>query len=157
MEQALYGPLAPSRESGLKYFGSADYSAAVKAGHTNLEIFNWINSNFSKFTPGAGNQPGAGGLYDRIQSSAQNEQSVAAQNRQRELDIARAEQLQREAEARQLERQKQMEIGARTQAANTARAGLQSSMQIRSQPKSTKTAGTQGFKRRQNASKPYCL
>ena len=89
----------------------------------------------------------------------QRQAEIARQEQQRQAEIARQEQLQRElqarqeqlqreAEARQAERLKQMEIGQRTQAANTARSGLESKFQIVSGSKSPQTAGTQGFKRR---------
>ena len=139
------GPLAGP--SGRSVFGSADYSAALGQNHSNIEIFNWINSNFSKLSPGPRNQPGGGGLYDQIQARAQEEQSVIAANQRRQAEIARQEQLQRQAEAAQAERLRQMEIGARAQAANVARSGLQSALEIKSQSKS-RTAGTQGFRRR---------
>ena len=132
-----YGALATSPEAGKMYFGGADYSAALSAGRTNTEIFDWINSNMSKLSPGARNQPGGGDLYDQIQASAL-----------REKEVARQEEIQRQAAAAQAERLRQMEISARTQAANTARAGLQSNLQIKSQSKSPQTSGTQGFKRR---------
>jgi len=144
----LYGATAPSAADGMKYFGHADYSAALSSGHTNLEIFDWINNNFSKLSQGQKNQPGGGGLYDQIQQRAQTEKQVAAQNQQRQQEIARQEELQRQAEAAQVERLRQMEISARTQAANTARAGLESKFQIKSQSNAAGTGGTQGFKRR---------
>lgn len=142
------GPLSPSQAAGAQYFGSADYSAALGSNHSNIEIFNWINSNFSRLSPGKRNQPGGGGLYDQIQARAQQEQSVIDANRQRQAEIARQEQMQRQAEAAQAERLRQMEIGARAQAANVARSGLQSALEIKSQSKSSRTAGTQGFRRR---------
>ena len=144
----LYGALAPSAASGMRYFGGADYGAALNSGHTNLEIFNWINSNFSKLSPGKKNQPGGGGLYDQIQQRAQSEQQVAAQNQLRQQEIARQEALQQQAEAAQVEKLRQMEIGNRTQAANLSQSGLQSSLQIQSQSKSPQTSGTQAFRRR---------
>ena len=145
---SAYGPLAPSAESGMKYFGGADYSAALGQNYSNIQIFDWINSNLSKLSPGASNQPGGGGLYDQIQTRAREEQSVIDANRRRQAEIARQEALQRQAEAAQAERLRQMEIGARTQSANVARSGLQSALEIKSQSKSSRTAGTQGFRRR---------
>lgn len=140
------GPLAG--ESGRQVFGSADYSAALSENYSNIQIFDWINKNFSKLSPGPRNQPGGGGLYDQIQTRAREEQKVIDANRRRQAEIARQEQLQRQAEAAQAERLRQMEIGARTQAANIARSGLQSALEIKSQSKSSRTAGTQGFRRR---------
>jgi len=95
----------------------------------------------------------AGLSYDEMRKQASAE-GVAfqsgAQQVFRQYDAQQAElQRQREAEQRQMERLRQMEIGQRTQAANTARAGLESKFQISSGSKSPKTAGTQGFKRRQ--------
>ena len=127
-------------------FGHADYYQNLNNGMSNQQILNWINSNTGQLHS---DRFGANELYSQIQSAARADSAAEAAAEARRAEIARAEQLQREAEARQAEKQRQMEISARTQAANTARAGLQSSMQIRSQPKSTKTAGTQGFKRRQ--------
>jgi len=143
-----YGAGSPNAESGRKYFGGADYGAAISGGHTNVQIFDWINANFSKLSPGAANQPGGGGLYDRIERAAQQERSVEAQNRQRQGEIARQEQMQRQAEAAAAERLRQMEISSRTQAANLSRSGLQSALEIKSSSKSSRTAGTQGFRRR---------
>tara|TARA_Y100000385_G_scaffold55062_1_gene52611 strand:+ start:199 stop:747 length:549 start_codon:yes stop_codon:yes gene_type:complete len=143
-----FGFGASSEEAGEQYFGSADYSAALGQNYSNIQIFDWINSNFSKLSPGKRNQPGGGGLYDQIQMRAREEQSVIDANRRRQSEIARQEQMQRQAEAAQAERLRQMEIGARTQAANVARSGLQSALEIKSQSKSSRTAGTQGFRRR---------
>ena len=95
----------------------------------------------------------AGLSYDEMRNQASAEGVTfqsGAQEVFRQYDAQQAElQRQREAEQRQMERLKQMEIGQRTQAANTARAGLESKFQISSGSKSPKTAGTQGFKRRQ--------
>jgi len=77
--------------------------------------------------------------YDAQQAEIQRQQEAE----QRQI----ATQL--EAEQRQKDRLKQMEIGQRTQAANVARAGLESKFQISSSSKLPKTSGTQGFKRRQ--------
>jgi len=129
-------------------FGHADYYAARGAGNTSRSILAYINQNFNKLSKGQTNQPGGGGLYDQIFASAERERQAEEAARQRASEIARQEQLQRQAEQAQAERLRQMEISARTQAANTARSGLQSAMQIRSQSKTQKTAGTQGFKRR---------
>ena len=95
----------------------------------------------------------AGLSYDEIrrkQASAEGVQfQSGAQQVFRQYDAQQAELArQREAEARQVERLRQMEIGQRTQAANTARAGLESKFQISSGSRSPETAGTQGFKRR---------
>jgi len=143
-----YGAGAPDAAAGAKYFGGADYSAALGQNYSNIQIFDWINKNFSKLSPGKLNQPGGGGLYDQIQTRAREEQSVIDANRRRQAEIVKQEELQRQAEAEQAERLRQMEIGARTQAANIARSGLQSALEIKSQSKSSRTAGTQGFKRR---------
>ena len=95
----------------------------------------------------------AGLSYDEMRKQAAAEGVVfqsGAQQVFRQYDAQQAElKRQLEAEQRQMERLKQMEIGQRTQAANTARAGLESKFQISSGSKSPKTAGTQGFKRRQ--------
>lgn len=86
---------SPNPESGRKYFGGADYSYARQTGSTNRQILNWINSNMGLLSPGAANQPGGGGLYDRIQQGADSEGNVDADRakkaaetaaRQRELD-----------------------------------------------------------------------
>ena len=134
-------------------FGHADYYANLAAGKSNQEILNWVNANKGQLHS---NRFGANELFSQILSGAQQEQQaanrqqeIARQEAARQAEIARQEQLQREAEARQAERLKQMEIGARTQAANTSRAGLQSRFQINSGTQSQKTSGTQGFKRRQ--------
>ena len=136
-------------------FGHLDYYNAIGSGSTNQAVLAFINSNFDKLSKGTANQPGGGGLYDQIYAGAQREKEAEQarqlreqENSRRQAEIARQEQLQIEAENRQVERLKQMEIGARTQAANVSRAGLQSAFQIKSQSKSPKTAGTQGFKRR---------
>ncbi len=94
----------------------------------------------------------AGLSYDEMRRQASAEgvtfqsgaQEVFRQYDAQQAELAR----QREAERQQIERLKQMEIGQRTQAANTARAGLESKFQISSGSKSPQTAGTQGFKRR---------
>ena len=94
----------------------------------------------------------AGLSYDEIRRQASAEgvtfqsgaQEVFRQYDAQQAELAR----QREAERQQIERLRQMEIGQRTQAANTARAGLESKFQISSGSKSPQTAGTQGFKRR---------
>ena len=95
----------------------------------------------------------AGLSYDEMRRQASAEGVTfqsGAQQVFRQYDAQQAElQRQLEAEQRQMERLKQMEIGQRTQAANTARAGLESKFQISSGSQSPKTAGTQGFKRRQ--------
>ena len=136
-------------------FGHLDYYNALSSGKSNRDVFSYINSNFSKLSRGAANQPGGGGLYDQIFAGVQREDAAekalqlrAQEAAQRAAEIARQEQMQRQAEEAQAERLKQMEIGARTQAANIARSGLQSSLEIKSQSKSSRTAGTQGFKRR---------
>ena len=94
----------------------------------------------------------AGLSYDemRKQAAAEGVQfQSGAQEVFSQYDAQQAElQRQREAERQQIERLRQMEIGQRTQAANTARAGLESKFQISSSSKSPQTAGTQGFKRR---------
>ena len=122
-------------------FGHADYYAALASGKSNAEILSYIQSNPSQLH---NNRYGPGELVEQITAAAGSERQAAERRR----EIEKQEQLQREAEARQVERLRQMEIGARTQAANTARAGLESSFQIRSNSKSPQTSGTQGFKRR---------
>ena len=129
-------------------FGHADYGQALSGGKTNLQIFDWLNSNMSRLSEGKANQPGGGALYDQIQEAAMREKSVMQANARRQAEIERQEAMQRQAEAAQAERLRQMEIGARTQAANVARSGLQSALEIKSQSKSSRTAGTQGFRRR---------
>ena len=91
-----------------------------------------------------------------LQAEKQFEQQMAEARWQTNLDeiagrveIQRQEKLQREAEEKQAENLRQMEIGARTEAANRSRAGMQSRFQINSGSNSPQTAGTQGFKRRQ--------
>jgi len=128
-------------------FGHADYYGNLAAGMSNQGILNWINSNQGRLH--SDRFQGSNELVSQITAAARQEQQAAAAAAQRQQEIARQEQLQREAEARQAERLKQMEIGARTEAANKARAGLQSKFQISSSSKSPETAGTQGFKRRQ--------
>jgi len=132
---------------GSDLFGHADYGQALSRGMTNLQIFDWLNNNMGQLSKGKRNQPGGGSLYDQIQEAAMQEKSVMAANARRQAEIARQEQMQRQAEAAQAERLRQMEIGARAQAANVARSGLQSALEIKSQSKS-RTAGTQGFRRR---------
>ena len=127
-------------------FGHADYGQALSGGKTNLQIFDWLNNNMSRLSKGPRNQPGGGALYEQIQEAAMRERSVMQANARRQAEIERQEEMQRQAEAAQSERLRQMEIGARAQAANVARSGLQSSLEIKSQSKS-KTAGTQGFRR----------
>jgi|14_taG_2_1085336.scaffolds.fasta_scaffold31562_2 hypothetical protein len=126
-------------------FGHADYYAALASGKSNAEILSYIQSNPSQLH---NNRYGPGELVSQITAAAGQERQAAQAAADRRREIERQEQLQREAEARQAERLRQMEIGARTQAANTARAGLESSFQIRSNSKSPQTSGTQGFKRR---------
>jgi hypothetical protein len=127
-------------------FGHADYYGNLAAGKSNQDILNWINSNQGQLHS---DRFGAGELVSQITAAAAQERQMAQAEVQRRAEIARQEQLQREAEERQAERLRQMEIRERTQAANTARAGLESSFQIRSNSKSPQTSGTQGFKRRQ--------
>ena len=144
----LYGASAPSAASGMKYFGGADYSAALSSGHTNLEILNWINSNFNKLSPGSMNQPGGGGLYDAIASSASQESQAAAQKAATEKAFNMQIQQQQLQEQAQAEKLKQLEISERVKAANTARSNMRSQFQIKSSSKSPETSGTQGFRRR---------
>jgi hypothetical protein len=127
-------------------FGHADYYAALASGKSNEEILRYIQSNSGSLH---NNRYGPGELVEQITAAAGAERQAADMARERQQQIQRQEQLQREAEERQVERLRQMEISARTQAANTARAGLESSFQIRSNSKSPQTSGTQGFKRRQ--------
>ncbi len=128
-------------------FGHMDMYAAQQAGTDPRDLLAFLNANPN--TLSQDNRPGAGGVYDMVAQQA----TVAQENKkfadQRAQEIQRQERLQREAEARQVERLYQMEIGARTEAANKARAGLQSKFQISSASKAPQTAGTQAFKRRQ--------
>ena len=128
-------------------FGHMDMYASNQAGTDPRDVLAFLNANPN--TLSQDNRPGAGGVYDMIANQATAAQAAETAAAQRAEEIARQEQLQREAEARQAERLKQMEISARTEAANKARAGLQSKFQISSSSKSPETAGTQGFKRRQ--------
>jgi hypothetical protein len=154
-----YNPNLPgmTAEKGKSMFGHMDMYAAQQAGEDPRKVLAFLNANLN--TLGPNNAPGGGGVYDIVaqQASAIQAAETAAAQRAQEIkrleekraqEIARQEQLQLEAEARQAERLRQMEIGARTQAANKARAGLQSSLQIKSQSKAPGTGGTQGFKRR---------
>ena len=109
-------------------------------------ILNWINSNQGRLH--SDRFQGSNELVSQITAAAGAEQQAAAAAARRQQEIQRQEQLQREAEERQAERLRQMEISERTQAANKARAGLESSFQIRSKSKESNTGGTQGFKRR---------
>ena len=151
----LVGMTAAQGES---MFGHMDMYAAQQAGDDPRDVLAFLNANLDKL--GGNNAPGGGGVYDLVQqqattltkteeANALRNEEIARQEGIRQAEIRRQEQLQREAETRQVERLKQMEIGARTQAANKARAGLQSRFQISSASKSPQTAGTQGFKRRQ--------
>ena len=127
--------MAISTEYGLstEFFGHKDYYKALEKQLTNRQIKKYLDTNMGKLR--GVNVPGnAAGVYE-----------LAARGAEQEQELMR----QREAEQREMERLKQMEIGQRTQAANTARAGLQSKFQIGSSSKSPQTAGTQGFKRRQ--------
>jgi hypothetical protein len=126
-------------------FGHQDYYRALASGQSNAQILAYIQSNPDQLH---GNRYGPGELVSQITAAAGQEQAAAQAARQRALEIQRQEQLQREAEERQAERLRQMEISERTQAANKARAGLESSFQIRSKSKESNTGGTQGFKRR---------
>jgi len=126
-------------------FGHMDYYMNRAAGKSDREIMQWINANPSKLSV---NRFGPGELVQQISSGATNEANRAADSAARAAEIDRAETLQREAEAREVERLKQMEISKRVQAANAARAGMQSSLQIKSGSKEPSTSGTQGFKRR---------
>jgi hypothetical protein len=127
-------------------FGHADYYGNLAAGMSNQAILDWINSNQGQLNSKRFQGPDE--LVSQIAAAAGAEQQAAEMAAQRQQEIQKQEQLQREAEARQAERLRQMEISSRTQAANKARAGLESSFQIRSNSKSPQTSGTQGFKRR---------
>ena len=134
--------MAISTEYGqsTEFFGHQDYYKALEKQLTNLQIKKYLDANMGKLR--GVNVPGsATGVYELASRGAGQEQELMRQ----EQELMR----QREAEQREMERLKQMEIGQRTQAANTARAGFQSKFQIGSSSKSPQTAGTQGFKRRQ--------
>lgn len=128
-------------------FGHADMYSAQLSGQDPREVLAFLTANPNKLSQD--NRPGAGGVYDLIAQQAVNAQAAEDAAAQLAAEIKKQEQMQREAEARQSERLRQMEISARTEAANKARAGLQSKFQISSSSKSPETAGTQGFKRRQ--------
>jgi len=126
-------------------FGHQDYYRALSSGQSNEQILAYIQANPNQLH---GNRYGPGELVQQITSAANQEQAARQAAQQRAMEIQRQEQLQREAEERQAERLRQMEISERTQAANKARAGLESSFQIRSKSKESDTGGTQGFRRR---------
>ena len=128
-------------------FGHADMYSAQLSGQDPREVLSFLTANPKKLSQD--NKPGAGGVYDLIAQQAINAQAAEDAAAQRAAEIQKQEQMQREAEARQAERLRQMEISARTQAANTSRAGLESKFQIKSQSNAAGTGGTQGFKRRQ--------
>ena len=122
-----YNPNLPGMTAaqGQSMFGHMDMYAAQQSGEDPREVLAFLNANLN--TLGGSNAPGGGGVYDMIAqqaTAAQLADNAAAQRAQeaaqRAQEIARQEQLQREAEARQAERLKQMEISARTEAANKA-------------------------------------
>tara|TARA_R100000951_G_C2505330_1_gene138702 strand:+ start:23 stop:520 length:498 start_codon:yes stop_codon:yes gene_type:complete len=138
--------MAISTEYGesTEFFGHKDYYKALEKQLTNLQIKKYLDANMGKLR--GVNVPGsATGVYELASRGAGQEQAITRQREAEQREIER----QREAEQREMERLKQMEIGQRTQAANTARAGFQSKFQIGSSSRSPQTAGTQGFKRRQ--------
>ena len=128
-------------------FGHADMYSAQLAGTDPREILQFLTANPNKLSQD--NKPGAGGVYDLIAQQAINSQAAEEAAAERAAEIKRQEQMQAAAEAAQAERLRQMEIGARTQAANISRAGLESKFQIKSRSNAAGTGGTQGFKRRQ--------
>ena len=66
------------------YFGHADYTYHRGQGKTAQYLLDWVNSNFSKFSPGPKNQPGGGGLYDQMVADASAERAAADQARRLE-------------------------------------------------------------------------
>lgn len=146
-----------------KYFGHADYEAALRQGYTPNEVLAYLERNQSLLQ--GNNQKGRGGLYDQIREqvsaafyaqqgtgststpslpdySDQLDGGVdqdAIDAFREEMDAARK--AQRKQERRQLRAQQ-------TQAANAARAGQMAQFKIGTQTPSGQTGGTGQFKRR---------
>ena len=66
------------------YFGGADYAYHRGQGKTAQYLLNWVNNNFSRFSPGPQNQPGGGGLYDQMVADANAERAAMEQARRLE-------------------------------------------------------------------------
>ncbi len=154
-----YNPqLATSVEKGLSQFGDADLVGNRSAGFTDQEILDFLNANPGTLNPQQ--RPGiAGGIYEQVASSVQQQNERAAQEaqRQQELDkIAAEAKSQQERLAReQEERLRQLEIASRTAQQNQLAGSRTAQLQLQSisnLPGSQ--GGTSAFKRRPLQIKP---
>jgi len=154
-----YNPqLATSAEKGLSQFGDADLVGNRSAGFTDQEILDFLNTNPGTLNPQQ--KPGiAGGIYEQVASSVQQQNERAAQEaqRQQELDkIAAESKAEQERLAReQAERLKQLEIASRTAQQNQLAGSKTAQLQLQSisnLPGSQ--GGTSAFKRRPLQIKP---
>ena len=154
-----YNPqLATSAEKGLSQFGDADLVGNRSAGFTDQEILDFLNTNPGTLNPQQ--KPGiAGGIYEQVASSVQQQNERAAQEaqRQQELDkiAAEAKSQQEQLAREQAERLKQLEIASRTAQQNQLAGSKTAQLQLQSisnLPGSQ--GGTSAFKRRPLQIKP---
>ena len=154
-----YNPqLATSAEKGLSQFGDADLVGNRSAGFTDQEILDFLNTNPGTLNPQQ--KPGiAGGIYEQVASSVQQQNERAAQEaqRQQELDkiAAEAKSQQEQLAREQAERLKQLEIASRTAQQNQLAGSRTAALELQSisnLPGSQ--GGTSAFKRRPLQIKP---
>ena len=154
-----YNPqLVTSKEKGLSQFGDADLVGNRSAGFTDQEILNFLNANPGTLNPQQ--KPGiAGGIYEQVASSVQQQNQRAAEEaqRQQELDkiAADAQAQQERLAAEQAERLRQLEIANRTAQQNQLAGSKTAQLQLQSisnLPGSQ--GGTGAFKRKAMQIKP---
>jgi hypothetical protein len=140
-------------------FGHADYDAALKAGGSNSDIFNFLNNNQGLLA--GGNVAGrAGGLYETLKNKAAEEAAAKPDFRAElakiqqeqtaylnDLQIAQNTRLDALA-ADQQRRSDELAAGQRTYQQNQARSGQIGALQIGGAAETPRAGGTQGFKRR---------
>jgi hypothetical protein len=154
-----YNPqLATSAEKGLSQFGDADLVGNRSAGFTDQEILDFLNTNPGTLNPQQ--KPGiAGGIYEQVASSVQQQNERAAQEaqRQQELDkiAAEAKSQQEQLAREQEERLKQLEIASRTAQQNQLAGSKTAQLQLQSISNLPGSQGGTGvFKRRPLQIKP---
>ena len=144
-------------------FGDADYGVAIGEGISNKDILQFLNSDMSRLSQGEKNQPGGGGLYDKILAAAQQEQlrDTGLQKYRADADRLAAEQSRyiNDLQIQQNERMSQLaaeqerksrELASNqlTYQQNQSRSGQLGALQIAGSSETPRTGGTQGFKRR---------
>ena len=154
-----YNPqLATSKEKGLSQFGDADLVGNRSAGFTDQEILDFLNANPGTLNPQQ--RPGiAGGIYEQVASSVQQQNQRAAEEaqRQQELDkiAADAQAQQERLAAEQAERLRQLEIANRTAQQNQLAGSKTAQLQLQSISRLPGSqGGTGAFKRKAMQIKP---